>query len=122
VRSCPSDNGLEPFTTAAIAQAEKVAKTYLSARFASDIAVTDRSWWTADFSQYADDNVGGNRTVTGERSTSTNPSAPGLAQACGQELVRDSIIVTVSESGGSDFPGTLYFLNRDGHPLVYNVR
>ncbi len=46
LRSCPSNQGLEPFTTGAIAQAKRIAKTYLSTQFASDIAVTDRSWWT----------------------------------------------------------------------------
>jgi hypothetical protein len=121
VRSCPSDQGVGPFTTGAIAQAKRIAKTYLSNRFASDIAVTDRSWWTSDFNQYADGNVGGNHTVTGEGPTSGSPTAAGLAQACGADLIRDSIAVTVGRSASSDLTGTIYFLDRNGHPLVYDV-
>lgn len=122
LQSCPSDEGLESFTTGAIAQAESIAKTYLSGQFASDIAVTDRSWWTADFNQHADGKVGGRHIVTGEEPTSESPTATGIAQACGPDLVRDSIAVTIGRSSYSDLAGTLYFLDRDGHPLVYDVR
>ncbi len=121
LRSCPSDHGLEPFTPGAAANAQKIAQTYRSTQFASDIAVTDRSWWTSDFNQYAEGNVGGNHTVTGERPTSGSPRAAGLAQACGAELIRDSIAVTVGKSASSDLAATIYFLDRNGHPLVYDV-
>jgi hypothetical protein len=120
--SCPSDTGLERFTPIAIANARKIARSYLSSQFASDIAVTDRSWWTSDFNQYAGGDVGGRHTVTGERPTLQSPIASGLAQACGPELVRDSIAVTIGKSAYSDFAGTLYFLDRNDHPLVYDER
>jgi hypothetical protein len=120
--SCPSDTGLERFTPIAMANARKIARTYLSSQFASDIAVTDRSWWIGDFNDFAGGGDLGRHTVTGERPTSQSPIAAGLAQACGPELVRDSIAVTIGKSAYSDFAGTLYFLDRDGHPLVYDVR
>lgn len=120
--SCPSDNGLERFASKVIAQARRVARNYLSGQFASDITVTDRSWWTADFNDYQAGIDLGRHTVTGERPASKSPRAVGLAQACGSVLVNDSVAVTVGKSSYSDFTGTLYFLDRNGHPLVYDVR
>ncbi len=123
LRSCSSDGRLERFTPRAIARAKKVAETYLSSQFAADIAVTDRSWWTADFNEYADGNVSGSHRVTGETPASSTPAAAGLEQACGSRLIRDSIAISVRQAPGSaDFTATLYFLDRDGHPLVYDVR
>ncbi|HEX3803434.1 MAG TPA: hypothetical protein VHV75_11395 [Solirubrobacteraceae bacterium] len=120
--SCPSDEGLERFTPRATAQARRIARTYLSSQFASDIAVTDRSWWIGDFNDYTGGDDLGRHTVTGEAPTSKSPIATSLTRACGLELVEDSITVTVGKSGYSDFAGTLYVLDRDGHPLVYDVR
>ena len=120
--SCPSQNGLAPFTTGAIAQAKKIARTYLSNQFASDIAVTDRSWWSADFNDYAGGDDVGRHTLVSETPASETPAAAGITAACGLELLDDSIAVTVGKSAYSDFAGTLYFLNRDGHQLVYDVR
>ena len=74
--SCPSDTGLERFTPIAIASARKIARTYLSSQFASDIAVTDRSWWTGDFNDFAGGGDLGRHTVTGERPTSQRAPSP----------------------------------------------
>jgi hypothetical protein len=102
--SCPSQNGLEPFTTGAIAQAKQIARNYLSNQFASDIAVTDRSWWEADFNDYAGGNDLGRHTLSSETPASKTPAAAGLTTACGPELLDDSIAVTVGKSGYSDLP------------------
>jgi sugar lactone lactonase YvrE len=118
--SCPSDAGLEPFNAAAISQARKIARTYLASQFASDIAVTDRSWWTEAFNKVAGGDISGRNTITRESAASKSPIANGLAQACGQRLVKDSI--TLAIGGYSNFTGTLYLLDRDGHPLVYDAR
>jgi hypothetical protein len=120
--SCPSDKGLERFTPRAIAQAGRIAQTYLSSQFASDMAVTDRSWWAADFNDYAGGGDLGRHTVIGEMLTSKSPIAADLTTACGPELVDDSIAITVGTSAYSEFAGTVYFLDRDGRPLVYDVR
>jgi hypothetical protein len=120
--SCPSDNGLEPFNTAGITQARKIARTYLASQFASDMAVTDRSWWTAAFNKVADGDIAGRNTITGEAPASKSPVANSLAQACGQKLVNDTITVTIGKTPYSNFTGTLYLLDRNGHPLVYDAR
>ncbi len=120
--SCPSDQGLQAFTAGAISKARRIARTYLSSQFASDIAVTDRSWWTGAFDQHAAGGGFGAHTVTGESATSASPIADRLTQACGARLVNNSVAITVGRSGYSDFTGTLYFLDRNGHPLVYYAR
>jgi hypothetical protein len=120
--TCPSEGGLERFTPAAILQARKIARNYLSSQFASDIAVTDRSWWTSDFNQMARGGGFGSHAITSETPASSSPAATTIRRACGPALIDDSIAITVGQSGYSDFAGTFYFLDRRGHPLVYNVR
>ncbi len=120
--TCPSDAGLERFSAGAISGAERIARRYMSGQFASDIAVTDRSWWAADFNAIAEGNTGGTHSVAGERPAAQTPAAAGIERACGARLVSDSIAIAVSRSADSDFSGTLYLLDRGGHPLVYDVR
>lgn len=122
VSYCPSDQGLEPFNTAGIMQARKIARTYLTGQFASDIAVTDRSWWPAAFNKVAGGDIAGRNTVTGEAPASRSPVAKGLAQACGQKLINDTLTVTIGQPAYSNFTGTLYLLDRDRHALVYDAR
>lgn len=119
--SCPSDSGLEPFNTAGIAEARKIARTYLTDQFASDIAVTDRSWWTDAFNKVAGGDIAGRNTLTGEAPAANSPVASSLARACGQKLVTDTITVTIGQPAYSNFTGTLYLLDRNGHPLVYDA-
>jgi hypothetical protein len=120
--SCPSNSGLERFTSGAVAQARRIAKNYLSSQFASDIAVTDRSWWTSDFNRMAGGGGFGTHTITRETPTSRSANATNINNACGAELVNDSLAITVGASGYSDFAGTIYLLDRRGHPLVFDVR
>lgn len=120
--TCPSDVGLERFSAGAISAAERIARSYMSGQFASDIAVTDRSWWAADFNALAGGSAGGVHSVAGERPAAQSPAAAGMERACGARLVSDSIAIAVRRSAYSDFTGTLYLLDRRGHPLVYDVR
>jgi hypothetical protein len=119
--SCPSDKGLERVSPEVIATAKGIATTYESSQFASDLGVTDRAWWTKDFNAYTSGGLG-RHTVTGETRTAKSSIAADLKAACGQQLVNDSIAITVGQSAYSTFSGTFYFLDRDGHPLVYDVR
>ncbi|WP_249018899.1 hypothetical protein [Conexibacter sp. S30A1] len=120
--TCPSDAGLERFSAAAISGAERIARRYMSGQFASDIAVTDRSWWAADFNALAEGNTGGSHSVAGEGPAAQTPAAARIERACGTRLVSDSVAIAVRRSSHSDFSGTLYLLDRRGQPLVYYVR
>ncbi len=120
--SCPSEVGIEPFTTAAIGAAKRIARNYSSSQFASSITVTDRSWWTVEFNAFASGNLGGPHTVTGARPAVQTAAAAGIERACGTKLIQDSLAVTLGASPYSTLTGTLYLLDRAGHPLVYYVR
>jgi hypothetical protein len=120
-RSCPSDRGLKPFTATAIAQAMKIASHYQSSRYASDLAVTDRSWWLGDFAAY-DQPALGVHSVRLEEKAGASATGEKLRTACGELLVRDSIVLYVGRSGFSDGSGPIYFLDRHGKPMVYYAK
>ena len=119
--SCPSDRGLEPFTAAAIAEARTVASHYQSSQYASDLAVSDRSWWLGEFAAY-DQPALGVHSVRLEESAGQTPIGAELSSACGNVLVRDSIVMYVGRSGFSDGSGPIYLLDRGGNPMVYYAK
>jgi len=116
--SCPSNAGLEPFTPTALKRAKIIAAHYQSGQYASEIAVTDRSWWVGAFDGLEGGDLGVH-WVANERPAEESAKASDISAACGDALVRDSITVSVRQSGYSGAGGTLYLLDRDGHPLVY---
>jgi hypothetical protein len=117
-KSCPSSAGLEPFTPAAIKTSIAIAAHYESGQYASEIIVTDRSWWAETVEAFQEGNLGV-RWATNERPAEENSDARTIGAACGDALVRDSIAVSIRQSGYAGESGTLYLLDRDGHPLVY---
>lgn len=116
--SCPSSAGLEPFTPGAIEDAKAIATNYQSAQYASELPITDRSWWTGAFAAFQGANLG-IHTVASEVPTEEAAAAKAIGSACGDSLVRDSITVSIGKSSYSGATGTLYLLDRAGHPLVY---
>jgi hypothetical protein len=118
--SCPSAAGLEQFTPEAIADARMIASKYQSSQFASDLAVSDRSWWTGAFAEYQNADLGVHSVRFWEPAAQT-AIGEAIGKACGELLVRDSIEVSIGRSGFSDATGALYFLDRSGRPMVYDA-
>jgi hypothetical protein len=118
--SCPSTAGLEPFSAPAVAGAKRVAKMYHSGQFATDLPLTDRSWWAGDYHLFTNGDLLGAHRVLGVQVAAQSSLASKIGSACGRQLVNDSIAIRIGKSGYSDFTGFLYFLDRDGHPLVYD--
>jgi sugar lactone lactonase YvrE len=118
--SCPSAVGLEPFTHAAVADALMIASKYQSSQFASDLADSDRSWWPQAFAEYKNADLGVHSVRRWESAEQT-PIGEAIGRACGQRVVRDSIEVSIGRSGFSDAIGSLYLLDRNGHPMVYDA-
>jgi hypothetical protein len=116
--ACPNSAGLEPFTPAAIKDAKAIAVDYKSSQYASDLSVTDQSWWAGAFAAFEGADLG-IHSVTDEKPTDASAAAKAISSACGESLVRDSIAVSIGRSGYSDATGVQYLLDRDGHPLVY---
>jgi hypothetical protein len=116
--SCPSSAGLEAFTPSSINDAKTIATHYQSSQYASDLAVTDRSWWEPAFVAFQSA-VLGIHSMTREEPAEQTAGATAIGSACGDSLVRDSIAVSIGRSAYSDATGVLYLLDRAGHPMVY---
>jgi sugar lactone lactonase YvrE len=116
--SCPSNTGLDSFTPAAIRKSIAIATHYRRGQYASGIVVTDRSWWTGTFESFLGGDLGAH-WATNEMPAKENSDAHTITAACGDGLVRDSIAVSIRQSGYGGESGTLYLLDRDGRPLIY---
>jgi len=116
--ACPNNAGIEPFTPTALKQSKVIATNFQSGQYASDIVVTDRSWWVGAFDAFQGADLGVH-LETKEMPAEESADANEIGLACGDALVRDSIAVSIRQSGYSGASGTIYLLNRDGHPLVY---
>jgi sugar lactone lactonase YvrE len=120
--SCPSLEGLQPFGSAALAAAKRVAAQFnaYTSSFWGDLHSSDRSWWQSVFGEWtggAYDND--THTVESEAPATADTFAPAVAAACGPALVRDSEVVVEGPSAYSFQVTHLFMLDRDGHPLVY---
>jgi hypothetical protein len=116
--ACPNNAGLEPFTPAAIRGSKTLAAHYQSGRYASELPATDRSWWVGAFASFQGADLGIHWATNGKPAKGTI-DANKIGSACGESLIRNSILVSIKESGYSGATGVLYFLDRDGHPFVY---
>ena len=119
--ACPSTAGLKPFDAAGIAQARQVAAQYnaYTSSFWGDLHNSDRSWWSGVVYDWTSDYDNDTHTVGQAWPASLDTFAPAVAHACGEALVRDSEVVVETPSAYSWQVTHLFFLDRDGHPLVY---
>ena len=118
--ACPSPEGLQPFDAAAIKAAGALVANYNAGGVGMlDLADADRSWWAGDFDLLDSQAGTGNTSVVSVQPASRDTFAGAVAAACGEELVRESIVVDVGPSADSFAVGHLYVLDRLGHPLVY---
>jgi hypothetical protein len=116
---CPSSRGLVPFNATATAEASRIAAEVNSSSLPSDLHNSDRAWWASDFQLLEGGDVGGQHTVVSSRPASEDTFSAAVAAACGAQLVGDSLVVDIGRSSYSSEVSHLYFLDRDGHPLVY---
>jgi hypothetical protein len=116
---CPSTQGLVSFNQTAAAEASAIAVEVNSSSLPNDLHNSDRAWWASDFELLEGGGVDGQHTVLSSRAASGDSFAAAVAAACGSQLVRDSLVVDIGQSPYSGEVSHLYFLDRDGHPLVY---
>jgi sugar lactone lactonase YvrE len=120
--SCPSPEGLQSFSPAAVAGAKRVAAQFnaYTSSFWGDLHSSDRSWWQSVFGEWTGGAYNNDtHTVESEGPATADTFAPVVAAACGQALVRDSEVVVEGPSAYSFQVTHLFMLDRDGHPLVY---
>jgi hypothetical protein len=88
--------------------------------FYADMRASDRSWWAGLFASWADpDYALGRHSVVSVQPADKDTFAAAVDQACGRVLLDESLVVDVGPSDDSYQVSHLYFLDRDGHPLVY---
>ena len=112
--SCPSGEGLVPFTPSVEATARLMLGLW-NTGFSYNLHGSDRSWWPELMTTY----VGGRQSVGPTSPAPGTLYAPAIAAACGQRLVQDSIVVLMEASVYSFSFEHLYLLDRAGTPLVY---
>lgn len=120
--ACPNPQGLESFDAAAVAAAFASAARYNSytSSLWGDLRSSDRSWWAGLFATWASpDYDRDTHTVESEGPASADPFAPAIAHACGEWLLRESIVIDVGPSAYSSQVSHLFFVDRAGRPLVY---
>ena len=122
LEACPDSEGLQPFDAHAIAVARAIAKNFnaFTSSFYGDLQSSDRSWWTTIFAEWVGYGYDrDNHTVLSAQPANRDTFALAVAHACGENLLRDSLVIDVGPSGYSFQVSHLYFLDRRGHPLVY---
>jgi hypothetical protein len=95
-----------------------IATHFQSGAFASNIVVTDRSWWSEAIHVLLGGDLGA-KWATVEAPAIKSSLANKIGATCGGTLIRDSIAVSIRQSGYGGEKGTLYVLNRMGQPLIY---
>lgn len=120
--ACPSNEGIEPFSASAVTKALAIARRFNAfvSSFYGDLSSTDRAWWSSVFGDWVS-NFYDNDThsVVSHGPASDDLFAAAVAHACGEDLVHDSMVVVVGPSGYSSQVSHIYFLDRDGKPLIY---
>jgi sugar lactone lactonase YvrE len=120
--ACPGTSGLKAFGPVAVEKALAEARELNSTRrsFYGDLRFTDRAWWPSLFGEWAWSGYErGPHAVDSHSLASHDIFSAAVAQACGKQLVRDSLVVVVGPSSYSSQVSHLYFLDRRGQPLVY---
>lgn len=120
--ACPSRQGIEPFTAVVAKKALAVASRFNAfvSSFYGDLRSTDRAWWPNVFSDWVSNYYDNDtHTIVSSGPASKDLFAAAVAHACGEQLVEDSMVVVVGPSAYSSQVSHLYFLDRDGQPLIY---
>ena len=120
IRNCPSLRGLRAFDArvrdAAVNGAERIDVDPLW----NGLQLSDRAWWPG---LYRNENDGfyeaGRHRVTSVVAAAADPYSSAVRRSCGSALVRLSLAVVIGHSAYSDQVGHLYFVDRNGHALLY---
>jgi hypothetical protein len=118
IAACPSRTGLDVFDGAARTLAASEAAGFNTA-FPDALKESDRSWWTAVYRQWADPAGLGHHAVMRVEAATRDLYAPVVAHACGPGILARSLVVVVGRSAYSTEVSHIYFVDRDGRPLVY---
>jgi len=116
---CPASTGLHGFDASARKEAINTAEE-IDTGFHQGLLNSDRAWWPGFYTDQIDGLYeGGRHAVVSVRPAAEDVYAPAVIDACGARLIQRSIAIVIGPSGYSDQVSHLYFLDRDGHALLY---
>jgi hypothetical protein len=111
--------GLQNFDTNARAAATTAAKQ-LDTDFYGGLRVSDRAWWPGYYTDQIDNSYQtGHHAVIQVRPAASDIYAPAVRRACGAALLDRSLEITIGRSAYSFQISHLYFVDRNGHALLY---
>jgi hypothetical protein len=117
--ACPAPAGLQAFDAAARRQAIKTSK-WIDTGFYKGLRRSDRAWWPGFYTDQINGLYqGGQHSVVGVHPAAADLYAPAVIHDCGANLIQHSIVVVIGRSDYSDQVSHLYFLDRNGHALLY---
>jgi sugar lactone lactonase YvrE len=118
--ACPGLGSLRPFDRSTRAAAIDAARRIDRSPLWSGLKLSDRSWWTGFYTDQIDGHYEqGLHRVVSVGPAIGDPYSSAVAHACGRRLVQSSLAVVVGPGVYSDQISHLFFLNRDGHALLY---
>jgi hypothetical protein len=79
----------------------------------------DRSWWASTYEEWAYPLGLGRHAAIRTQPAARDLYAPVVAHACGSKILDYSLVVVVGPSEYSAEASNFFFIDRDGHPLVY---
>lgn len=119
LKGCPAPTGLQGFDASARKQAINTAKE-IDTGFYQGLRRSDRAWWPGFYADQIDGLYeGGRHSVVTLHRASADLYAPAVIHDCGASLIQHSIAIVIGRSDYSDQVSHLYFLDRDGHALLY---
>lgn len=118
--SCPAPAGLRAFDARARAAAANAARHVDVAPLWNGLQFSDRAWWAGLYTDQIDGQYGqGVHRVVSVRPAAADPYAGAAARACGQAVLALSLAIIVGPGVYSSQVSHLFFLDRDGRPLLY---
>jgi sugar lactone lactonase YvrE len=119
--ACPSPAGLRTFNGDARAAAADTARL-IDTGFYDGLRRSDRAWWSGFYADQVGDGyaIGIGSHVVGRIGPAIGDIyAQAVSHACGAKLLASSLAITVHGPAYSDEVSHLYFVDRDGHALLY---
>jgi len=125
---CPSETGLEHFTTSGVQAAAKIAALYGDIGRADDLAMSDRAWWPRVKELWANGHSPlGRFAVVSDRPLASDRALSAMVKhSCGASLVRFTEVLAVRPTNPTrhcNACGTeMFFIERVHRPLIYFIR
>jgi sugar lactone lactonase YvrE len=117
---CPSPAGLHRFSARARSEAVTIAERIDVAPLRSGLRRSDRAWWHGLYTDQINGQYEQSRhRILSVTAAAADPYSAAVTRACGETLLEESLAITVGPGVYSDQVSHLYFLDRNGRPLLY---